>query len=408
MEILLLIKLIEKLDGLTQKSIGRAIDDFERFLVDPAAYLASSPVVIGPRRRYLARTLIGLVSGYVGVVAAMVATFLATEALQIPQAPPLHAVVAPLLLGTLIVAFLIAFRWFRGGSCVITIRGVEFRYHGQVVACPWSLFSTSGDPHLLPGKGSLLIPVAPAAVRHAVHSREGLELVHTRGLAIHTAHWKFQGRDQAVLKPVYEVDAEELAQLLLGLGRLLGRTDAEPPAVEMEPGEWESAPLSQMNSAQPLASLGEKGWVVFQLTRLILPPYCCSCLEFTHSTQTIASEAFLTSEGNIKVPVPVCYGCQGLSRRRRWKARLVGMGVALAGSIALSAWLAALNRNADVGPLLVIVLLMSLPLGAMLGTLFLHRGLVRFRYRPSQGTVSARFHNAQYADYLLSVRLQEA
>ena len=31
MEILLLVKLIEKLDGLTQKSIGRAIGDFERF-----------------------------------------------------------------------------------------------------------------------------------------------------------------------------------------------------------------------------------------------------------------------------------------------------------------------------------------------------------------------------------------
>ena len=63
MELWLLVKLIQRLDGLTQKSIGRVIGDFERFLADPAAYLEGRDLT-GEERAALLRhdytTLYGL------------------------------------------------------------------------------------------------------------------------------------------------------------------------------------------------------------------------------------------------------------------------------------------------------------------------------------------------------------
>lgn len=396
MELWLLVKLIQRLDGLTQKSIGRVIGDFERFLIDPAAYLAKEPITIGPRRRYFSRCLWGLGAGYVGALVTVLLIALASEAAGNPPGvlPEPSGLVA---LAAFVVCFFAVFRWLRGGRCVLSADAVELHYHGDVVICPWNLFQTAGRPHTLPGKDFVLLPVAPAAVPLVGQRGHGDES-RAFGLDIQTPHWRFQGATQAMLKPVYEVDGEELGQLLLGLGRLLARSGPELAAADTE--EYASA-------APALALPADKGWILLQLTRLSFPPYCCDCLQFTRTTETFATESSLTSAGAVKIRVPVCFECQGRARRRRRKAILLGMAAAFACGLVLSLALGSVNRNADLSPLVVIVPLVTLPLGAVLGNLLLHRSLARFRYHAGEGTISARFHSTRYTDYLLSVRLQE-
>ncbi len=411
MELLLLFKLIEKLDGLTQKSIGRVIGDFERFLEDPAAFLARETVVIGPRKRYLLRVLLGLLLGYVGVMVIALTAIIVADVAGIAVPPALAQAGGPLLLLLFFVFFVAVFRHFRGGRAVLTSRGIELHYRGESVFCAWNLFRTPGQPHLLPGKDLLLVPIAPTAVRSVAHFKSANDEVHARGLAISTRHWKFQGPHQAVLKPIYEVNPIEFGKFLLGLGQLLGGHCADDSSAATEPATIEETPWAESpaaNSELPLALPGDKGWIVLHLTRMTFPPYCCACLSFTSSTHPFKSKSSLSTEGIIKIPVPVCYGCLSRSQSRRWKAALLGMGGALALGVLLCAVVGLANPQLDLTKFGVIVVLAALIFGAFLGQQLLHHRLVRFRYHPSQGTVSARFRNPEYADYLLSLRLQGA
>src|SRR5205085_8126375 len=91
---------------------------------------------------------------------------------------------------------------------------------------------------------------------------------------------------------------------------------------------------------------------------------------------------------------------------RRWKAVLLGMGAAFLVAALISTLIVLANPQADLTPLVLVMLVVSLPTGGMLGGRLFHRALVRFRYHPSQGTVAARFRNQQYTDYLLSLKLE--
>src|SRR5581483_5180277 len=191
MELWLLVKLIQRLDGLTQKSIGRVIGDFESFLADPSGHLTKEPIAIGPRRRYFSRFLWGLGAGYLGVLVTALLITLASEAAGNPRG----VVPEPsglLVLAAFVISFVAVFRWLRGGRCVVSAAGVALQYHGDVVVCPWSVFQTSGRPHMLPGKDFVLLPVAPAAVPLVEQRRDGSHESRASGLEIQTAHWQFQ------------------------------------------------------------------------------------------------------------------------------------------------------------------------------------------------------------------------
>src|SRR5437879_73915 len=125
MEILLLFKLIEKLDGLTQKSIGRVVGDFERFLGDPALFLTRETVVIGPRKRYFFRTLLGLLLAYVGILIIAVTAVVVVDVGGLQPPAALRQAGGLLLLLAYLVLFIGAFRFFRGGRCVLSAKGVE-------------------------------------------------------------------------------------------------------------------------------------------------------------------------------------------------------------------------------------------------------------------------------------------
>src|SRR5438128_3043222 len=122
MELLLLVKLIEKLDDLTQKSIGRVIGDFERFLADPAGYLANGPIIIGPRRRYFSRGMRALVIGYLGAIltALVIVVVMDVAGIQPALWPTARGLV---LLGLFGPFFFGIFRWLRGGRCVVSATG---------------------------------------------------------------------------------------------------------------------------------------------------------------------------------------------------------------------------------------------------------------------------------------------
>src|SRR5581483_12465380 len=103
------------------------------------------------------------------------------------------------------------FRYFRGGRCILSAAGVKLQFRSHTVVCPWSLFNTYGQPHVLPEKEVFLLPVAPAAVRQVVQFKAGHEEPLACGLEVRAPHWKFQSLRQVVLKPIYEVNPEEFA-----------------------------------------------------------------------------------------------------------------------------------------------------------------------------------------------------
>jgi hypothetical protein len=147
------------------------------------------------------------------------------------------AATAPLV----IVAFLLLVRLFRGGPCVLSKAGVAFKLRRRTVFCPWALFDTPGRPvpliaiqrppdllAVLPVQSqrcvSVALPLCPRAVP-LVEARRDNRVV-AQGARAGTWQFQFRSAHEAELRG-FAVSTEELAGLLLHLGRALGGGDQE-------------------------------------------------------------------------------------------------------------------------------------------------------------------------------------
>ena len=198
----------------------------------------------------------------------------------------------------------------RGGVCIFNDDGVRLIRGGKEVFCPWSLFSTSGQP-VIPFVQSMIgknasdlfeLPVNPAAVAFTEIRKNGQTIAN--GMMVKTAQFRFRSSELASLTNFYHVRTEDLASLLLHHGRLR----AKAPVVGSH-AALESAVCLQQN-----------GWMTISLTRLRFPQVCCDCRNHTTTTQPFR---VLHMTGYACIAIPLCEMCQRTFqrafRRAFWK-----------------------------------------------------------------------------------------
>jgi hypothetical protein len=375
--------------------LTRFLPDLEDLLEDPRAYLVREPVTIGPRQMYGLAFLFGL-GGAAFLLSCVIAGRGDGERLAIG-------------IGLLIGAS-VWLGWslkLRGHSLVLHPEGVEVRYRDTAVWCPWALFNVEGHafvPDADSPRVGLTLPVASGAIPFVELRRDDSPIAN--GSQVNARQWQFIASDTVVMPARYEVMAGELGELLLALGRRLGRQLPKG----MPPSEAYDTPKLDEIPAPPDTA----GWITVHLTRLVFPPHCCECGERTGRTMNFHVESgwdtlvdfFVRSNNPLEVAIPVCEACQERIRYRQHRGGMVGMrtGAFLACGLAT---LLALSEGWRDGSLLFVVGLGALAVGGLagfiLGTLMSKRFPAELcRYSPSRGTLALRFRHPEYAARVLA------
>ncbi len=295
----------------------------------------------------------------------------------------------------------------RGHSLVLHPEGVEVRYRDTTVWCPWAVFNVDGHafvPDADSPRVGLTLPVASEAIPFVELRRDDSPIA--SGAQVKGRQWQFIASDSVVLPARYEVMAGELGELLLTLGRRLGRQlpKGSPPP------QADDAPKLDDLPAHPDAG----GWITVHLTRLSFPPSCCDCGDRTSRTMSFSVQTrgdtimdiFVGGNNLLEVPVPVCEACQQSIRDRQHRGGMVGMrtGAVLACG---AATLLALSEGWGDGSLLFVVGVGALAVGGIagfiLGTLLSKRLPAELHgYSPSRGTLALRFRHPEYAARVLA------
>jgi hypothetical protein len=224
--------------ALFQQSLRQAIPDLDRLLAHPAETLGHGDITIESERNYLWPTLLTLllviplwVAGLVAITLRLPAPGLGPLALGLVGTAPL-----------VIVTFLLLVRLFRGGPCVLSKDGVAFKLGRKTVCCPWTLFNTPGRPvpmivvqrppdvlAVLPLQSQrcvrVALPLCPQAVSLVEARRD--DAIVPQGARAGTWQFQFRSAHEAELRG-FAVSADELAGLLLHLGRALGPGTKSP------------------------------------------------------------------------------------------------------------------------------------------------------------------------------------
>ncbi len=215
----LLQAIIEGIDGLFVKSLQRAIPELDQLLEDPQQVLDQRDILIGPRRQYFSRFLIGLAIACFGLGPC----FLVLSIIEDQQ--PRRTLSPAIWLGTLIsvglMCFSFGFRLFRGGYCVLRNDGVRFTYRKRVVHCSWEVFNAPGRPMHIKESNLFLLPIYPEATDLVVEWNKNETAVRNTGLDVATPQWNTHSHTEAAIKPLYVVKIEDMGNLLLRIGRKL-------------------------------------------------------------------------------------------------------------------------------------------------------------------------------------------
>ncbi|HWG46166.1 MAG TPA: hypothetical protein VN688_25620 [Gemmataceae bacterium] len=377
------------------QSLTRFLPDLEDLIHDPRAYLAQEPVTIGPRQMYGLAVLFGLAG----------AGFLLSCILTGERDGERLALGIGLLCGAGV--WLGWSLMMRGHSLVLHPDGVEVKYRDTTVWCPWCVFNVQGHafvPDADSPRVGLTLPVATESVPFIELRREDTPIAH--GAQVKARQWQLIASDTVVLPARYEVMAGELGELILELGRRLGRQTPKgvPPPEAYDTREADSIP------AAPDAG----GWITAHLTRLVFPPKCCDCGERTSRTMNFpidsrrdtVTSVLVSASSPLELPIPVCDTCQQRIRDRQHRGGMRGMQVGAVLSCGLAIVLA-LSQGGNDGSLLFVIGLAALAVGGitgfLLGTMTSKRLPAQLsRYSPGRGTVALRFRHPEYAANVLA------
>jgi hypothetical protein len=411
--------IVDGIDGLFEKTLSRAIPVLDLLLEDPEKAFDDRSIIIGPRRKYCTAALVGLMLAIVGVLTSSI-VFL------ILQNRPGGKNFDPLFWwGTLgpvgLCCFIFGFRLLRGGYCILTREGVEFRYGRRVVCCSWSVFHAWGQPVLIEESNMLLLPISPDATDSIVELNKEESEVKRNGMEVHTPQWETRSHFEAALKPLYVVKIQDLGALLLRIGQILGDSQTVGPArISKIDDEGQSNPLSSGGSQKsfenpieipstlsagsrlfPIALREKNGWLRMSLTRFHLPYYCCYCTVPTR--KTFLFQARNEVEGNYyPIHLPTCDQCRDRAKRRRRNLHFLLLVISLAVPIALILFLD------NLWPELLVLVVASAVLSLAVMWIITQRLLglpAKVRYSSKKGTLHLRFRNRDYERLILDQRV---
>jgi hypothetical protein len=362
-------------------SLRRAIPNFDDFRADPAFRLRGKSIVIGPEATF-GHLIRGILLGFFGGFLAMVLT-LAVFSIKL-RAHDTGLKVGMLagavtFLGTMLgVTFLRPRGW-----CLLHEKGVEFRTSGETISCPWALFNSYGLPFVPPKRWLVVIPISPDALHEVLQSR-GDTLVASGG-SVRGRQLEIRFGKELLLRSIYEVDPEELANLLLALGRALGADNRSTP----EKADYPSTAIQTepRPGSSPAASQRRTRWITVSPTRLQFPSGCCRCGSATSNTKSFDSGD--GKQERFTVFVPCCPGCIA----RLWEHAVGGFvlgalpGLAIVG--ALVVWI-----SPDV--LCVAPFVVAIP--AFLGMRWMSPPLLKVSYDVDHAIAHLRFQDRDYAE----------
>jgi hypothetical protein len=387
--------IIKGIDGFFEKSLKKTIPDLDLLREDPRKALDHNEIVIGPRRRYFSRFLLGLILAAAGV-GAFLLIFSIIE--RLPGQQKFGQFFWRINLSAVaICCFALGLRSFRGGYCFLSQDGVEFRFRKKVVRCSWLVFHAWGQPVHLEESNLLLLPISPDATDCILEVHQEGSTVRNVGMDVHTPQWDTRSFTEAALKPLYVVKIEELGDLLLRIGRQLGSTRSS--AIHQSPVG--TAPSQPQLLTFPLAHKEKDGWIQMNLTSFHLPRYCCICMASTTDTHVFKLQN-KEEPGEYPLRLPICMSCS--NRLVRGKKRLVRAGVSLAFVFMVGAILTFFNPPAT----WLTVIMFALMTISLIGSLVVAERFfplpARVRYSSRKGTFRIRFRNPDYEEMLLAVR----
>jgi hypothetical protein len=206
------------------RKLVEVVPSVKRLLSEPESTLDRGAIIIPSSSSDMTALLFGgFLSACVGGT-TFVCTILWLRRLPMGQPNPpnfeslaSYVIAVPTCL-TLICTFF-GVRWLRrGGQIVLNRQGVEFKYRGEIVTCPWSLFRADGIPD--GNYGCVIVPIA----REFLDRVELLRETSTIAVGREVQHYPFQfcSESQVKLQNVYGADLRDIASLLLFLGKKLG------------------------------------------------------------------------------------------------------------------------------------------------------------------------------------------
>lgn len=200
-----------------RRSVAKAIPHFQQLIDDPAEYLGSREVRIGPCIRWISGTVCGVVIGFVlfDCFCFMTGSWDRWSVMVCCQ---------------LIASAIFLYRW-RGGRIVVRRSSVEFRLRSCSVVCPWSLFAAPESIERIDDR-TLAVAVNADAIEEVKLYVGGVE--QSRGLDIDALQFQFLPMDrnsntdicelpEVALRDLYKAKLNEIASLLLFLERELGQ-----------------------------------------------------------------------------------------------------------------------------------------------------------------------------------------
>lgn len=295
---------VQALDRASRLAIAKAVPDYMLLRLDPARYFAEREVRIGPRTPYGSAGVVGL------VCAAAVCVGLVLFAFDRPRGKKFGNRAAGIIVSTTVTflaATALAARGLRGGRLTLRADGATLQFRGRSAFLPWELFATPGA--LFKPDGHRVVLPINGVVPVAVSSGSGWDDVPPASLKMPGLRGSADG--QLTMKDLFNVAPEEVAALLLEIGRTL----AGGAAVAAVTAEY----------AQPVAVPDGDGWLV-RLTRLPLPPVCLGC-----GKPELATVEHAVSDGTnaLKIAVPVCAACAEATWPRWLRAGLAMIGIGL-------------------------------------------------------------------------------
>jgi hypothetical protein len=219
-----------------KKPLKKAIPNLEHLLSDPAGTLPGQEIEIPPDRRLGSALFMALVASPAMCCLSTIVSFLVGSTLPPQWGPDRNAIgyVSISLLMAPILSLLVTLRLFRGGTCLLSAKGIELKFRRRVVFCPWSLFAVQGLI-LAPKRNRILVPIDTEQVPHIqvwknkppsttqYYSDEPSCQLLAEGQSANTRQLKLSKEgDHVVLKDLYAVKLRELGELFLVLGRALG------------------------------------------------------------------------------------------------------------------------------------------------------------------------------------------